>query len=71
MKLTFCCSRTVVTFHRIYLQLTSVGFLRFQSLHHFMMSQFGLTSSFFYEIIFFENHIFNDKTKMPLEFLLN
>ena len=71
MKLKFCCSRTVVTFHRIYLQLTSVGFLRFQSLHHFMKSQFGVKSSFFYEIIFFGNHIFNDKTKMLLEFVLN
>ena len=40
LKLQFCCSWNLKTFHRIYPQLISVSFLRFPGFLHFMRSQF-------------------------------
>ena len=57
----FYFSWNLLTFHRIYLQLISVRFLRYQIFLHFMKSQFGVTLLFLMKLSFFQHQIFKGK----------
>ena len=60
IRLQFCCSYNLQTYHRIYLRLISISFLDFQSFVRFMKSQFDVMS-FLMKSPFSQNRIFNKK----------
>ena len=69
-KVQFCSSCNLETYHRTYLRSNSVIFLHFQSLHHFIQSEFGVTPSFLMKLSFSQNQIFNRKLNSYINFFL-